>query len=149
MSVWYEDGIRFECHGCGACCTDRGDYAYVFLNRGEEKALARHLGLSVPAFLKRHTQTVDGYVTLKSRKKRCVFLDEENRCAVYEARPLQCRTWPFWPENLLYRLWTSEIAPHCPGIGTGRIYTRAEIEETAFRHRTAELLEAEREEKGT
>ena len=21
-------------------------------------------------------------------------------CTVYPVRPLQCRTWPFWPENL-------------------------------------------------
>ena len=32
---------------------------------------------------------------------RCALLDEEKgQCSVYEARPVQCRTWPFWPENL-------------------------------------------------
>ena len=40
----------------------------------------------------------------------CVFLKEDpergrKTCSIYPVRPLQCRTWPFWPENL------AEIAP--------------------------------------
>ena len=31
----------------------------------------------------------------------CVFFDgEQRKCTVYEARPRQCRTWPFWDSNL-------------------------------------------------
>jgi Fe-S-cluster containining protein len=32
----------------------------------------------------------------------CAFLDGA-RCTVYEARPTQCRTFPFWKENLRRR----------------------------------------------
>lgn len=143
MAVWYEEGLRFECTACGRCCIDRGDYAFVFLNRGEEKPLARALGLTVPAFLERYTQGVDGLVVLENggeERDRCIFLQEGRRCRVYEARPLQCRTWPFWPENLLKRMWEGEIAPSCPGVGRGRLYSRPEIEEIAYQHRARELL---------
>ena len=30
----------------------------------------------------------------------CIFLDDENKCTIYEARPVQCRTYPFWPNVL-------------------------------------------------
>ena len=29
---------------------------------------------------------------------------------------MQCRTWPFWPENMSSKAWTS-IAAFCPGVG--------------------------------
>ncbi len=49
-------------------------------------------------------------------------------CGIYEARPLQCRTWPFWPENLdTKQAWAAETRK-CPGMNTGRHYTRGQIE---------------------
>ncbi|MHC4778394.1 MAG: YkgJ family cysteine cluster protein [Planctomycetota bacterium] len=140
MSIWYEDGIRFCCRGCGGCCIDRGDYAYVFLNVGEEKSLARALNLDVDEFVGKYTTEVDGYIALVNRGKACVFLDGEKGCSVYSARPLQCRTWPFWPECLEKRVWRAEVAPHCPGIGRGRKYSPGDIDRIAFRSREAEPL---------
>jgi len=35
-------------------------------------------------------------------KRRCVFLDEQNRCSVYEYRPKICRDYPFPGEPCLY-----------------------------------------------
>lgn len=48
---------------------------------------------------------------------------------MYDIRPRQCRTWPFWPENMKRSFWEEEIAPFCPGIGQGRLFTAVEIEE--------------------
>ena len=44
---------------------------------------------------------------------------------------MQCRTWPFWPENLDRATWHGPVRKHCPGAGKGRLYSRAEIEELA------------------
>lgn len=33
----------------------------------------------------------------------CIFLGEDNRCTIYEARPLQCRTYPYWPRMMMSR----------------------------------------------
>lgn len=58
----------------------------------------------------------------------CIFLEGGNRCGTYEARPEQCRTWPFWPENMKAKTWRREIETYCPGVGKGRLHTREEIE---------------------
>ncbi|MHC4597632.1 MAG: YkgJ family cysteine cluster protein [Planctomycetota bacterium] len=142
MSVWYEDGVRFHCRGCGECCVDHGAYAYVFLNEGEDKILARALRVPIERFLVEYTTDVDGYVALENRGKACVFL-QEGRCAVYRARPLQCRTWPFWPECLEKRIWRSEVAPCCPGIGRGKLHSVEEIDRLAFRSSTAKPILAD------
>ena len=44
-------------------------------------------------------------------------------CSVYEARPMQCRTWPFWKVNLASRqAWESvKKATPCPGMGSGTL----------------------------
>jgi Fe-S-cluster containining protein len=42
---------------------------------------------------------------------------------MYKARPSQCRTWPFWPENLkTKRHWESvkRVTP-CPGMDSGKL----------------------------
>ena len=48
----------------------------------------------------------------------CHFL-EENGCSIHHAKPLQCRTFPYWPELVdRKRNWKS-AARFCPGIGEG------------------------------
>ena len=44
----------------------------------------------------------------------------DNKCTAYEARPTQCRTWPFWPEVMSPKAWKKEVAQFCPGIGKGK-----------------------------
>lgn len=71
--------------------------------------MAGALGMDYEVFLKQHARRISGKSSLKEQKTShghdCVFLDRESRpgvalCRVYKARPTQCRTWPFWPENL-------------------------------------------------
>ena len=39
----------------------------------------------------------------------CTFLDESGQCSIYDVRPVQCRTYPFWPSLLeKKRNWLSE-----------------------------------------
>ena len=125
---WYADGIRFACTCSGKCCTAHGEYEYVFYSREEERGLANSLGLSVREFRKRHTKRAGALQrSLRFPGGKCTFL-EGNRCAVYDVRPRQCRTWPFWAENMNKDRWDAEVASFCPGIGRGRRYTREEIE---------------------
>ena len=47
--------------------------------------------------------------------QHCVFL-KDNKCSVYEVRPSQCRTYPFWPQHILGRAeWEAE-AVRCEGM---------------------------------
>ena len=124
--------LRFECTQCGECCTLRGDYAYVYLSEEEVESLAGLLRLGIATFRRRYTHVdKDGWTQLAGADggERCVFLDPETkRCGVYEARPTQCRTFPFWREFVKDGRWTPEVRSMCEGIGRGRLYSIEEAE---------------------
>jgi Fe-S-cluster containining protein len=59
----------------------------------------------------------------------CVFFDTEARkCTVYEARPRQCRTWPFWDSNVRDEEAWARTCEVCPGSGKGKLYTIEQID---------------------
>lgn len=69
--------------------------------------MARHLDLSLEVF--NETYTDDRFdksgrllksIKQHQTKKQCTFLDG-NKCSIYEARPTQCKTYPFWPQNMI------------------------------------------------
>ncbi|MEX2169639.1 MAG: YkgJ family cysteine cluster protein [Pirellulales bacterium] len=126
---WYADGLKFQCTGCGDCCT--GAPGYVWLNQADTEALAAEVGLSVVEFERRYVRNVGVRKTLKERKNYdCVFLDGDTRkCKVYKARPRQCRTWPFWDSNLRTPETWAATCDVCPGSGTGKLYQLEVIEE--------------------
>ena len=125
---FYKDGLRFQCQGEGRCCVSRENYGYVYLSFNDRRRLAAHFGLSTTAFTEKYTESEDGFYQLKYEDKDCPFLKDQ-RCEVYTARPWQCRTWPFWPENMDSDVWEREVAAYCPGVGKGRLYTAEEIED--------------------
>ena len=110
----------------GRCCVARGSYGYVYLTLADRQRLARHFGLSTRDFTRRHCARTDGHWHLRDFTDRCGYLDGV-RCRVYEARPEQCRTWPFWPEHMSPKAWSKEVASYCPGVGKGRVYSGPEI----------------------
>lgn len=125
-------GLRFECTECGKCCRVRGPYAHVYLNDKELRGLARLLGLSANEFRWRYTVCDElGWTELVFEEDRCVFLDDESgRCTVYEARPSQCRTFPFWRNFAPDGEWTPEVAELCEGIGQGQVWDADLVEQT-------------------
>jgi uncharacterized protein len=124
---FWEEGIRFECQGSGKCCTSRGTYGYVYLSLEDRKRLAKTLKMKTQAFTKEHCETTDGLFHLKDPRGDCVFL-KGAQCTVYEGRPTQCRTWPFWPENMNPRAWRRDVVNFCPGIGKGKLYSPEDIQ---------------------
>ncbi|MCI0332037.1 MAG: YkgJ family cysteine cluster protein [Planctomycetes bacterium] len=128
---WYKDGLRFQCTGCGDCCT--GAPGYVWVNGEEITALAAEIGVDIDTFEKRYVRQIGVRKSLKERKNYdCVFLDGETRkCTVYAARPRQCRTWPFWDSNIRTPEAWAETCRVCPGSGTGKLYQLEAIEQQA------------------
>ncbi len=124
---WYAEGLRFECSGCGNCCRNHGGYSYVYLNQNEVAQISTHLGLEQAEFLEEYCVPADGYISLRMDQPACPFLDEGNRCSIYSVRPTQCRTWPFWTENLNPGTWESEVRTTCPGVGKGPLFSAEEI----------------------
>ena len=129
---WYIEGLRFECTACGKCCKNHGDgYEYVFSTRAERKRIASHLGLSLRAFEAEYTTKVAGRLSFTFKGDACVFL-EDGKCSIYAFRPLQCSTFPFWPELLEDRdTWEKDVASFCPGAGQGTLHDVAEIRAVA------------------
>ena len=130
---WYRDGLRFECTQCGNCCT--GFPGTVTVNDDEIAALAARLELSEEDFRRQYTRVLSGgKVSLREKPNYdCVFWAREHGCLMYQDRPTQCRTWPFWRTNVSSRASWDKEARHCPGMNTGRLYTIEEIEDNASR----------------
>ena len=125
---WYADGLHFACTSCGNCCT--GPPGAVWFKEDEGRRMAEKLGISVKEFRRRFARKLNGNWSLNERDTEhgfdCIFLDRGSVpgkavCSVYEARPTQCRTWPFWAENLTtQRAWlTAKHATPCPGMDDG------------------------------
>jgi len=130
--VWYAGGLRFECTQCGNCCS--GSPGYVWLTVEDMERMAAHLHLAFDDFTRRYVRQVgQRFSLLEKPDYDCVFLTREGGragCSIYEVRPMQCRTWPFWNDNLRSpRAWKNAGA-HCPGMQDAEapLYDLAHIE---------------------
>lgn len=120
--------LRFSCTGCGKCCETAGDY-YVYLSIQEAERIRRFLELTPAWFRRRYLSRLDdgALVLASAHDERCIFLDCDGRCRVYSVRPLQCRTYPFWPEVVnSRRSWRCEAA-RCEGIDAGPVVSKRAI----------------------
>lgn len=107
--------------------------------------------MTVYDVVEKYCRKIDGQFSLLERRNSrgeydCIFLKEipaEAReqggeegvrhtrrvCGIYEARPLQCRTWPFWEGNLASREAWDRAGVRCHGINRGKAYSRERIDE--------------------
>jgi uncharacterized protein len=132
---WYRDGLAFTCTKCGACCT--GAPGYVWVNLEEIGKLAEFRGLSVEEFGVQFVRQVGDRLSLIERPGGdCIFWDRKVGCTVYPARPIQCQTWPFWPENVASPQDWKHVTRICPGSGEGQVFSVEEIQATAARVHT-------------
>jgi uncharacterized protein len=118
--LWYSKGLHFKCTGCGKCCT--GSPGYVFISEEEVQSMAAELDISPNDFARLYLRRVNGKLSLIEKRNAqdpsaydCIFL-EDNRCRVYQNRPTQCRTFPWWPQNLSSPEAWAETAIECEGI---------------------------------
>lgn len=135
---WWHDGVQFSCQGSGKCCVSHGEFGFVYMTLADRKRMARSLKMPTSAFTKKYCQKSDGfYHLIDGDKQACVFLKNKS-CTVYEGRPTQCRTWPFWPEVMGAKTWKAEVAKFCPGVGKGKVWSKQEIEKALQDQQKAE-----------
>lgn len=127
--------IRFECQpGCTKCCEEQG---FVYLTEDDITRLAAFLGLGRAEFEKRHVYRTKNLRRLRvPRYAQCAFL-KDGGCSVHEAKPIQCASFPFWPEILGSRRVWHETGKRCPGIGKGDLVNIETAQNTAERMRVA------------
>jgi Fe-S-cluster containining protein len=132
---WYRDGLSFECTRCGACCT--GAPGYVWLNAEEIARLAEYRSETVEQFTKQFVRRVgQDYSLIEKPGGDCIFWDKTAGCTVYPARPVQCQTWPFWPDNIASPEAWESVKRVCPGSGQGQWFSLEEIEASAAKIHT-------------
>jgi len=101
--------LRFRCTGCGNCCKD----PLLPLTDGDIRRISEFTGDEAEVFVRfvdRHGIDMDdepeGFVMLRQGKRvpvlrhtrgRCHYLGDDDRCTIYEGRPLGCRIFPFDP----------------------------------------------------
>ncbi len=93
----------------------------MYITSKDLERLAKHLGLSEQEFEARYVIRYRRLTRLrKPRKSQCHFLMADG-CSVHPVKPVQCRTYPFWPELVEDRAaWQAE-AKRCPGINKGEL----------------------------
>ena len=99
----------------------------------EVRRIAESLGLPDGRLDKMHLRRVGLHYSLTEKPGGdCIFLKRERgkaTCSIYRVRPHQCRTWPFWNENLRSpETWNAVHENKCPGMNTGDHYTLVQIE---------------------
>ncbi len=130
---WYAAGLHFECQQCGNCCSGP-DEGVIWITKQEIEKLAEHLKITPVELHKKYLRRIGLRITIKEDPctKDCIFLRPFNGakgCSIYNFRPTQCRTWPFWKYNLDTPDDWNAAAQKCPGINKGKLYTFDEIEE--------------------
>jgi hypothetical protein len=123
-SYFFDQGLRFSCRRCGGCCV--GEPGTIYVSRPEIEKIAAFLELSVGRFTRQYLYPFrDSHSIKEDEHGRCLFF--ENGCTIYDIRPLQCRTFPFWFSNMRSEARWRRVARQCPGIGRGRLFAKTEI----------------------
>jgi Fe-S-cluster containining protein len=125
-------GLGFECQQCGACCSGPRP-GYIWVTKPQIGLIADFLKEPIEQVRRKYIRRVGFRTTIIEQpySKDCIFLRRINNrpeCIIYPVRPNQCRTWPFWPENLKSPAAWNEANKKCPGINQGRRYEFEQIE---------------------
>lgn len=94
----------------------------MFLTNEDANRLSRFLSTPLNLFAQYGEFDSTRFAPFKTRQwflnitnGACVFF-ENGKCGVYEARPTQCRTYPFWPENVSKDDFKESVKTECPGV---------------------------------
>lgn len=102
--------LKFHCTGCGNCCRD----PLLPLTDTDAKRIMEGTGDGPQDFVKwvdrdgiEMQDEPEAFVRLRQGKRvmvlrhqhgRCRYLGTDDRCTIYESRPLGCRIFPFDPD---------------------------------------------------
>lgn len=130
-NIFYKNGLNFSCTRCSCCCGKSP--GFVYLSKTDLLKLCDFFKLSVNDFIEKYCRWADYYygtqvLALKEQKNYdCILW--KNGCIAYEARPIQCSTYPFWTWMLENQQIWNDCAKDCPGMNNGKHWTFEEIEQ--------------------
>ncbi|WP_324170910.1 YkgJ family cysteine cluster protein [Sulfurimonas sp.] len=110
----FDSSACFSCEG--RCCT--GDSGYIFVTKNEIEKISKLLSVEENNFVKNYLFKKGYKYSIKEMKYNdsyeCIFYDRDIKaCSIYDERPSQCRTFPFWD---YYKIRLDELKQECPGV---------------------------------
>lgn len=138
---FWKEGISFVCLQCSDCC--RHEPGNVFLVEEDVPLLLKTLNLSFETFVEKYCRWVylqDGFEYLSFKEKEnydCIFW--ENGCTLYNARPLQCKAFPFWPFALESKQNCACITSSCPGCKASNLLSNKHREADVGREKNSNI----------
>lgn len=141
---WYQEGLKFECTGCGKCCS--GAPGYVWIDHEEIITISAHLKIPPEDFISKYTRRIGNRISLIETFREygtydCIFL-KGNQCSIYQARPIQCQTFPWWTKNLASPEEWNEAKLSCEGISdSAKVTSRVEIERQLHSYQSKNPIE--------
>ncbi len=107
-----------KCATCeGNCCI--GKSGYIWINKEEISVLSNYLKITKEECFNRYLYK-EGYKfsikekALGNNNFACIFFNlDKKQCSIYDARPVQCRTFPFWE---YFKSNVKEVKEECPAI---------------------------------
>ena len=110
------DQFRFGCTGCGKCCEGPG---VIYFTADDLKNIQNELKLNEEEWRilrSRLVQREKNNLYLHQTDTACIFLTKDGLCSIYNVRPLQCRTYPFWTSVFESRASYQSFKEFCPGV---------------------------------
>jgi len=109
---------ELKCSTCeGNCCI--GEPGYIWVTQDEIKKIALTLDIELDEFIEKYLRKVGYKYSLKEihlydDSYACEFFDIiKKQCSIYDMRPVQCRTFPFWD---YFKSNIEELKQECPAI---------------------------------
>jgi len=145
---FYFSGLKFSCIRCSYCC--RKESGFVYLSENDLSLLAKKLGMDYTEFVKTWCRWVPftrnrERLSLKEKSNfDCIFWSASEGgegCSVYETRPLQCRTYPFWDAVVCSEKAWNQAGKSCPGINSGTLHEKETIEDFINRLENEPVIE--------
>jgi Fe-S-cluster containining protein len=131
MTFVYPQNLSFTCNGCGLCCGDTENKTrHILLLESEAEAISAQTGHPIEDFAEEISGTAPYvYQMKKPHEGKCFFL-KNNRCDIYEIRPLICRFYPF---ELKFSQdsgrYVFSYTLECPTINKGKAMTKKDFDE--------------------
>ena len=89
LELHTEAFAKIDCLDCGNCCKTMTP-TYL---PSDIKRIAKHMGMTPKAYTEKYTY-VDDIGDVMNRSVPCHFLLPDNKCSIYEIRPVDCRGFP-------------------------------------------------------
>lgn len=95
------DIFGFLVFGSGKCCT--GASGFIFITKDDVLNISKKLEMEPEKFMKKYARWVPNLKKWSLIEKslgedfHCFFLSNGKTCDIYDVRPTQCKTYPYWP----------------------------------------------------